>query len=296
MRISFSCELAPKSGKQNFAIRLKNEFKKIGIKVVKNNPDVNLVFVKGFRKGCKNVLRLDGVWMNKKFNCKSKNSQIKTHIRKADGVIYQNIFCKNACDKLCIKSNFYACISNGIDPSSFLNPEKRSKPFFFAACRWRPHKRLKETILGFLDSGLKNEFDLVVAGKTDCTIKDRHVIYLGKISSDRVQNLVASCSGYIHLAYIDWCPNSVVEALVANKPVLHTSSGGTPYLVKKNGVCIKDDEWNFDVIDHYNPPSLSIDEVASGYKKLLSVSPFNRDDLHISFIAKKYIDFIKEII
>ena len=296
MRISFSCPLKCESGKQNFAVRLSREFVNLGIKVTNKKPDINIVFVKGFKKGCKNVLRLDGIWMNTKLDYIKKNRKILNNIKKADGVVYQNLFCKKSVEKFCGKAKNSTCILNGANPKDFLIKQKNIKPFFFAACRWRPHKRLRDIIDGFLLSDLEKTYDLIIAGVPNCIIKHPSIKFLGKLSTNKTQMFTAACEGYVHLAYIDWCPNSVVEAIVAGRPVLFADSGGTGEIVKNNGIRITDKKWNFSAINHYNPPALDLNEVAVGYNDLLNIEPFKRTDLYISNIAKKYKDFFEEVV
>lgn len=298
MRVSFSCALKPESGKQNFAIRLCNAFENIGIKVTEKNPDINIVFIKGIRKHCKNVIRLDGIWMNNKISFEDKNKKIWSTIKKVDGVIYQNSFCKKAVNLFCGKpSCMTSVIHNGADPKRYTNSYVHNRPYLLAFCRWRPHKRLKDTIEGFLSSGIHDQYDLIVCGKADYIIKHPNVFYFGTQGINKIDKLVSGCSCTIHLAYLDWCPNSVVESLVAGKPVLHTSSGGTALLVKENGICIKDADWDFKPCHLYSPPNLDKQELIEGYKKIVNIKfGFVREDLFIDKIAKEYKLFLEKVL
>lgn len=299
MRISFSLPLKPESGKQNFAIRLAREFSKKGIKVVDRNPDVNLVFLKGVKKRCKNIFRLDGILMNTRINYKKKNGILHKEMKRCDGVIYQNEFCKMAADRFLGKwRRPHAVIPNGAHPKSFSKGIVRDKPYVLASCRWRPHKRLRATVEGFLASGLCSDFDLVVCGDPDYKFRHSSVVYTGKKSTKKVERIISSCAFAVHLAFNDWCPNSVVEALVAGKHVLHTDSGGTKYLVRDNGIMIRDGKWDFTAIDLYSPPGLDPEELSEGYQKMITLSRENyvRKDLHIGNVADQYIDFCKSVL
>ena len=300
MKVSFSVALKPDSGKQVFACRLADAMRKKGVKIVEKKPDVNIVIVKGTKKGCKNILRLDGVWMNSRVQWKEKNKKIRSHLMNCEGVIYQNEFCKEASDKLLGKTpQPWACIGNGIDPIVFSNINKlvHPKPYFMAMCKWRPHKRIHDIVKGFLASGLEHNYDLMVFGDVEKPIKHPSIIYRGKQKNTRLLKALSSCVGTVHLAFVDWCPNSVVESIAAKKPVLHTDSGGTKLIVKNNGIMIKERKpWNFSIIDLYDPPALDIDEIGEGYKKLTELEPIpNRPDLHINTIADEYITFIKKV-
>ena len=137
MRVSFSVPLKKSTGKQIFACRLADALRKKGVKIVEKNPHINLVIVKGVKKGCRNILRLDGVWMNSKIDCKTKNEKLKNHLLECDGVIYQNEFCKEASDRIICKTpKPYAIIGNGVDPDVFDDRKgfKHDKPYFTQNC------------------------------------------------------------------------------------------------------------------------------------------------------------------
>jgi len=297
LRISFSIDLKPESGKQNFAIRLANELHKHGVKITNKKPDINLVFLKGTKKKCKNIFRLDGVWMNSRVSCAKKNHILSKRMNQCDGVIYQNEFCKQASDAFLGKfQGPQRNIPNGADPGTFNNPYQHPRPYVLALCKWRPHKRLKEIIKGFRQSGIGKTHDLFICGSPDYKKKHSHVVYCGKKPIRKIEQLIAGCDFTVHLAYCDWCPNSVVESLVAGKPVLHTDSGGTKYLVQDDGVCLKDRDWSFKIIDLYKPPHLNAFDLAESFNKMLSAKEVYRPDLFISSIAKRYLDFFEAIL
>ncbi len=170
------------------------------------------------------------------------------------------------------------------------------RPYLLTFARWRPHKRLKSTIRGFLNSGLQKYYDLIVLGeKPDYVIKNSSVKYMG-FQSKRLWSIIKGCEFTIHLAYIDWCPNSVVESIIAYKNVLHSSTGGTKYVVRNNGIAVKDIPWKFKPIDLYSPPDLDIDELSQAYRSMLDLKrPFN-DYLKIEHIAKEYITYCQKIL
>ena len=143
---------------------------------------------------------------------------------------------------------------------------------------------------------MDKDFDLVVLGEPDYIIKHSAVIYKGKQKDKRVWSIIKGCQYVIHLAYIDWCPNSVVESLICGKAVVHSSCGGTKYVVRNNGIMIKDKEWNFKPIDLYDPPDLDMDEVISAYHRMLSFMTVDSHYLDIDKIADQYIGYCKRIL
>lgn len=297
MRVSFSIPLKPLSGKHKFAILLAEALSRKGIKVTNKKPDINIVFLKGKNNKCKNIFRLDGVWMNSSIEYGSKNRKLRNHIKSCDGVVYQSEFCKAAADKFLGSFNNYSVIMNGSRCPPDIIGLKRDRPYVLAFCRWRPHKRLKDTVVGFLNSGLKSKFDLLIAGDgADYVVKDKSVKYIGKVSGNNLWSLISGCEFVSHLAYIDWCPNSVVEALVCHKNVLHTSTGGTAEVVKNNGICVHDKAWDFSPVRLYDPPELSIDELSTGFSTMVSLPPPRVEYLDIDVSAEQYITYFESIL
>ena len=100
----------------------------------------------------------------------------------------------------------------------------------------------------------------------------------------------------IHLAWLDHCPNVVVEALMSSCPVICTNSGGTKELVKNNGIILDDSIWDWEPHNLYDPPKLDMNKCVERFKGQSNISSFDRtDDLHIDIIADKYLDFFKRV-
>lgn len=278
-------------------MRLASAIEKQGVRVTDKKPHVNLVFIKGIRLKCKNIFRLDGVWMNTSMSYRKKNKKLDRIIKSCDGLIYQNEFCKQASDNFLGKYPEHAIIQNGA-PMNLGGEEvyKHPRPYLLTLCRWRPHKRLKAIVRGFLNSGLHADYDLLVLGeKPDYVKKHPAVIYKGQVGK-KLPSMIRGCEYVVHLAFIDWCPNSVVESIVCRKNVLHTTSGGTKYVVKDNGICIKDEKWNFKPIELYKPPKLNKDELSKGYHSMLDLPAPDPSYLDINIIASKYIDYCRKIV
>ena len=296
MRVRFSCDIKLQSGKEKFAFRLSEQFKKLGIKIVSKNPDVNLVFVKGVYSGKIYIIRLDNAWINLKINSGGKNKKIYKTMKKCDAVIYQGEYSKKVCQKFIGIHKINTVIPNGCDFSEFKETYVHRRPYVLAFSRWRPHKRLKEITNGFLESGLNKDYDLIICGDPDYVVKDKSVIYVGKTNKKILNPIIKGCKFVIHLAYMDCCPNSVVESLVCGKNILHTDSGGMKDIVKCSGYCIKDGDFNYKMVDLYNPPALDMNSIIKGYQTLVDRPGYPRKDLFIEEIAKLYIAFFKKVI
>lgn len=267
-----------------------------GIAVCDKNPDINLVFIDGIRKGCKNIFRLDGVWMNTDVKFRHQNAKILRTIRQCDGVVYQNRFCRNAAEKFLGHFNGVE-ILNGAPLGRIYKPFNHQKPYIVAAARWRPHKRLSEVIAGFINSDLRDKYDLVVLGEPDSKkIKHNNVVYLGKQDNDKVMSVISSSEFAVHLAWIDWCPNFVVESLSLRKNILHTACGGTKYVVQGCGIEIDEPEWNFKPTRLYKPPKLDSNLLVNAYNAMLNLPAPNPVHIDIRSVAQQYIDYCEKIL
>ena len=85
-------------GKHRFLIRLAVQMRKDGVIIDNNKPDVHIYLPRGKRnKNAKiNLLRVDGLIMNTRWNHKVKNRKIKESINKSNALIYQGSFCEQA--------------------------------------------------------------------------------------------------------------------------------------------------------------------------------------------------------
>ena len=94
----------------------------------------------------------------------------------------------------------------------------------------------------------------------------------------------------IHLAWLDHCPNVVVEALSQKTPVICTNSGGTHELVRGSGIIIPESTpYNFELCDYDNPPDI---EVSSFDLKDIDVG--TREDISIAAVADQYEKVLRE--
>ena len=304
MRIGFCLDTDKKdadSGKHKFFIRLAKEMKKNNIIIDNKKPDI-YIFLAGTepsKKAKLNILRLDGLIMNSRWDYKAKNKKILKAISQSDGVIYQGKFCKDAYNKfLNTNKKPYAIIPNGASFDEFL--EREPKNFFLANCKWRPHKRLKEIVKSYLlalEMGLKS--DLIVTGKEDYRKEHSKIKYLGWQDYKNLKKLLSNAIGSFHLTWLDWCPNSMVEAIVSGCPIIYTKSGGQTELGKDSGIGIDDTQWKFNLIDLYDPPKINRRKVVEAMiflennkNKRYSI----REELDISVVCKQYIDFFKKML
>jgi glycosyltransferase involved in cell wall biosynthesis len=308
----------PTGGPGIFGGRLKKQLEKNGHKFVDpyvsgEIPDKNISIIQGDRiAGCHlNVLRLDGLYFDSESsNNDQMNSGIFKSFDQADHIVYQSQFSKD------MYHSFYgrkdpsqeSIIHNGLDQEEFLSnvkPVKLSDPVFskygkicVASASWRRHKRLEETIEAFKDPKLKNVLLIALGGmpyiKDKSSIPD-NVLLTPLLKPEQTASIYCMADAMIHLAWLDWCPNTVVEGLSCGAPVLCSHNGGTKELVKNNGVVVQlEEDYEIGVrVPLYNPPKVDTNIIVDGILEVLEKPTiFDRLDLDILSVAKKYEDLL----
>ena len=196
------------------------------------------------------VLRLDGIWFNSDQNYKQQNAPIIYTYKNADAVIFQSEFNKrltthwfgshdnahvihNAADLELIKS---------VDTDFWDKKFGKDTEIWSCASNWRPHKRLKENIRYFLEFASKSA-NFVIAGTIEPHVArdiliDKRIVVAGNLDYISLLSLYKRSSTFIHLAYLDHCPNVVVDAQAAGCNIICSSSGGTKEIVEKGSIAV----------------------------------------------------------
>jgi len=304
MKVSFGFDPFKKDapdGKHQFLIRLAKDMRNKGVKVnVNRKSDIHLRLPREAvnKKAQINVLRLDGLIMNTRWNYKVKNRKIIESILKSNALVYQGKFCEMAYRKfLNITNMSFAIIPNGASPQEF--GSRRPKNYFLANSKWRPHKRLKTTIKCFEKAqrmGLDSQ--LIVTGKPDYKVDNPKIKFVGWRNRPQLVKLLSQAIASLHLTWLDWCPNAMVEAIVARCPVIYSMSGGHKEIAKNSGIGVKDKYWSWDLIDLYDPPSLDKKEVANAMiviKNKGVIYPPNTE-LDITNVCDKYLRYFKKLL
>ena len=305
MKVGFSLDISRTDavpGKHKFFIRLAKEMKRRGIKISNNKPDVyiRLAGTDICQEAKLNILRLDNVILDIKLDKKNRNKKALRGIKESDAIIYQSNFSKSLYNRfLGVQDDReYRIIYNGANPEEFLS--RSPKNYFLANCKWRPCKRLKEIVKSFIKSlkmGL--DADLVITGKPK--LKDRiihpRVKYLLWQDKDNLRSLLAGAIGSLHFTWLDCCPNSTIESMVAGVPIVYTRSGGLPELIRDSGIGIDDKEWDFKPFDEDCLPKVNRKMAAKAMLELKNNNfTCKREDLHIENICDQYISFLKELL
>lgn len=301
-------------GKSLFCFRLAEALQKKGVNIIRNPLDdadvsINVIRLK-HQKSKVRILRLDGVWHDTGKDFIQKNKSLKENLMRANGVVYQSDFAKRMSDRYLGKP---ACptkiIFNGSDPDFYKNSSFVEEPFenvFLAFSKWRPHKRLKDTIESFLLATIKNSILIVAGDISKCDIKQKelkryfslpNVRWLGLLSQYHLAAYLKVAKASIHLCWFDACPNSVVEAIIAGVPVICNNVGGTQEIVKPSGgyVCNIDEPYDLRPVDLYHPPQIDRSVVAEALNKCLKEKPvISNNHVDINNIANQYLQFIRE--
>jgi len=306
-----------KGGPAIFRSRLINAFDKLeDIEITTNfrkKFDLELAFIRRVQKHNKPyVLRADGCYYQKG---RPSNSSMVEAIIYSQYAIFQSKFSLKLCDHvLNIKEQMkkhnvcYSVIHNGID-LDYINsipPAKNIEPGSFVACaRWRDNKRPKSMIKGFLKSGIKRNLYIIggtgIGGGGDVIKKkynSKYIKILGEKSMEETIGILKACDYLIHLCHIDSCPNIVIEGLCCGLNVLCTNLGGTPELVKSDGVILNVDKfWKGKKLDSTKLDCLDSKIVANGLNQLvkIKIKPERQKEFDINNVVKKYMDIIKTI-
>ena len=154
------------------------------------------------------------------------------------------------------------------------------------ASSWRPHKRLEENIRYFLEHQGRNDC-MIVAGNVSPDNRLPNVFYAGTLFYEELLSLYKRSTYFVHLAWLDHCPNVVVDARAAGCQIICSSAGGTKEIAGPDAIIIEEDEWDYRPTKLYNPPLM---DFTRKLKNSFDV------DYDMSKVAKKYLEFINELV
>jgi len=310
MKIYFdNVQFSSLSGPNSFGKRLSDHFIKMGHEVAKEGEehDIFLSFIQKNKNPCKNaktVLRLDGIWF-KPENFEENNKKIKEAYLSYDYVIFQSYFDKIMIQKYFGERDDCFVIHNGIEISkkNIVHQIKHSnEKIFVCSANWHPQKRLKENVALFSQIRKKlnengEDARLYILGNCHdfesinfCNLDN--VFYLGHQNHETCLRFYATADYFIHLAWLDHCPNVVVEALSQGCPVICTNSGGTSEIVRESGIIIPETKsYNFELTDYDCP--YPVDFSTFDLPKLRPI--VDSEHLNIEKVAESYINVFKGI-
>lgn len=283
------------SGPNHFASKLVKYGQKNGVNFNQTtSPDARLCFIetRDFQSKTPLFQRLDGIYFNLSQPYKIQNQNIEKTYHHSTGVVFQSNFNKKLTTEYFGEHKNSAVIHNGAD-TDFIEtvpPLSHSKIDKFenvwsCAASWRPHKRLNENIRYFLEHSSEKDC-LVIAGKSEQKVeKNERIFYVGEVSVPNLISLYKRSKYFLHLAWLDHCPNVVVDARAAGCQIICSSAGGTREIAGLNGIIIEEPEWDFKPVKLYQPPTLNFsNKVKNTYDT----------EYNMNVVSKKYIDFLTE--
>ena len=279
------------SGPNSFGKKLKKYLELSGNKICWSDYDSVLCFIETNNPfaGKRLFQRLDGIYFNTDFDFNNQNKYILKTYKRADGIIFQSNFSKKLVTSFFGPHSNTAVIHNGADTELIkqMEPLKNKvidnyETVWSAAATWRPHKRLKENIRYFLEH--KGSKDcLVIAGRPDYLYKDPNIFYVGDLPYEKLLSLYKRSENFIHLGWLDNCPNVVVDARACGSQIICCSAGGTQEIAGLDATVIED-SWDFKPTRLYDPPTLDFSKkIKNKYDSCYDMRA----------VAKKYTEFIK---
>lgn len=282
------------SGPNHFGTKLKKYLEKLDVNINNAYPDVQLSFIEMTRRyhNVPLVQRLDGIYFNKAFNYRMQNKRILETYKNANGVVFQSDFNKKLTFQYFGYHNNSVVIRNGAD-TEFISKvnkmendlTKKYDKIWSCASSWRPHKRLNENINYFLENSSDDD-GMFIAGDVQDKVDHDRIHYMGNLNINDLISMYKASDYFIHLAWLDHCPNVVVDARACGCKIVCSNTGGTSEIAGPDAIIIKEQEWDFSPIDLYNPPAMKF-SLKSGETK--------DSDYSMDSVAKQYKTFLEKI-
>lgn len=252
------------------------------------------------------VLRLDGIWFNSEQDYRSQNTPIRFAYNNADAVIFQSDFNKKLTESWFGPHKNGIVIHNAADDEIFSNsdvisfsngikwPWGKDREIWSCASSWRPHKRLRENVRYFLEFSPENAIFAIAGNVQDeqelkeCLNLSDRIHYLGELTYQGLVCLYLKSSTFVHLAYLDHCPNVVVDAQAAGCRIICSSTGGTSEIVDTGSMVIEK-EWDFKPCKLYSPPPLD-------FSNLKSIDQIYNNTSKFENCTEKYYNSFKKVL
>lgn len=285
-----------------------------GIEVVRNAGrfhHLHMINISGSgrradRWKAKKVLRMDGIYHDLSSDNKDSNEGIRDTYHNVDGVIFQCDFARAMAYKHFgkpAKAKHEAVIYNGVDETFSSEGEAHDFGFehtIIISGKWSwPSKRFADMVECFL-SLERPDVGLVILGHVENKIEHPRIRYCGFVAPDELPQYYRGADIMFHLAYTDWCPNAVVEALSCGVPVITTHNGGVPELVQGSGIVIKSDEdYDMEFVDFQSLPQVNKILVAEAVNLILEDKAqfiCQRPDLSMARCGAQYLEFFRKVV
>lgn len=295
---------AEHTGPNCFAKRLAIQLAHLGISVADpDDYDIALVFIEptsklDVRKPF--IQRLDGIWFAPEQMHGGMNRGIHAAYDAAARVIWQSQFDRAMTTKW-FGDRKGSVIPNGVEiqattlrSEALIEIRARFDKVFVCSANWHPQKRLRDNVELFRNvraTQHPNSCLIVLGNNPDYQVADKSIFYTGSIRHDLCAEIYSMADWMIHLAWLDHCPNVVVEAIGQGCPVICSSEGGTKELVlPNNGIVIADaTPYGYELVDYDNPPRVPLNIPS------LPVMTFGADSASVDIVkcAEAYADALR---
>lgn len=275
------------------------------IRVVDSSPDIyfaNVWLDEEIPHGAKLVFRAASAYYNRWERKRSGlNKKIANSVLLANHVIYQSKFSRILITKILnVDAKNSSTIHNGFDTSKYkdVKPISFDKKRVFVACsNWTSAaKRGLEIISCFKESAIKDSL-LIIIGPGLPTSISGNVMIVGAKSMEEISAYLKARPYFIHISYVEACPNSVIEALCFGCPVVCNNIGGTPEIVQTSGLiapCDADFEFRRTKVD------INVrfkKHLISAMRNICSRKwKIDRRDLSMENCAKKYMKVFRSVL
>lgn len=254
------------------------------------------------------ALRLDGIYFNSEQEPEKQNAPIKASYENADTVIFQSEFNKNLTEHWFGPHSNSHVVHNAyfgeIIKDQTFRKQLGDREIWSCASSWRPHKRLVDNVRYFLEKAPEKAV-FVIAGSgyseeekikiqqlaTKEKIEDKKIIMVGNLDYYTLRQLYDASSTFVHLAYLDHCPNVVVDAYAHNCQIVCSNSGGTKEIGSGFRVVCEKEEvpWDFSPIPLYKPPEID-------FNRVLDFAEDNNSESRSKECLKKYEEIFRSML
>jgi len=224
-------------------------------------------------------------------------------------MVWQSNFTKKFASKMYSINDSGYVIYNGDDPKAYRVEKIPSDGKFhvFTCANWighdgryRPEKRMHEMIR-IADEYTKKNPDVVFwfIGDTKQPVhENKNIVFVGRISHANLARYIVSANCMLFIGWGEWCPNSVVESLVAGTPVICSRGGGAEELVKVGyGESLpSEDPFSVEALKSGTVPPINNEEVFSALDRWCRCEEKRpATSLYMEHCAKKYIEILRSI-
>jgi glycosyltransferase involved in cell wall biosynthesis len=298
------------SGKGKFLLRLIDALGDRGVKLSsEKSADVELGIV--YWKHMLNVprvLRIDGVHIMESPKLESSNKNIRSSIKHSDAVIFQSQFSKRiATTVLGIEPKRSFVIYNG-DTKDRFNVTQIESPYpnnVIMVAHWgkdRPAKRLVPMLrIARKYTREHNDVRFWVIGTVINRVRSKYasdqIVFTGEIEDPLLRRYQVRADVMLNLAWVDWCPNAVVESLCAGTPVICSNGSGVAEIVRDCGTVLDLDEFvDGKTVFPRDAPEIDEDKVFAALDyELKAKRRVHADWLQIETIARQYKNVFESI-